>query len=811
MNGSSRFLLALALFALCITPANIFPCANMVENRFVNKKMPEVPQQPYVDGKLGILWPGYQRRYLVLAYRYLDHKPLSAAERASLEGRMRPNIVPPGSPEPDTPVTVWLKARSHALGLKQVQPVEIQPMKVNGFSQYPNCGDDAFTNAAATVIRRAQKFGVASDAIQDWVSGQDAVFMNCGSAADLMWYSDDEKRPPKVLYEPRPVTLDSALLKYDRQYQVAAANFYYGDFDRSAADFQAIAHQPDSPWRTWAPYLVARSYVRKATLAPIGDQSFNPVDMRAAESQLRTVLADQSLAPVHPAAQSLLHYVEARLYPERRAHAIADELAAGVSGRMVDELFDYTLLLDHILEEPALLQGIQEKIAAYKGSATSGDYEEFAKVDAWRSNAKKDRTFDDLTDWVLTFQLDATASHQYSYDRWQATMSQPWLMSALVTSSPADAHATELMDAAGHIPSDSPAYDTALYHRVRLLEGLNQPSQARQLLDANWHRIDDQAPSDRNAFLAQRFAVAQNFAEFLRFAPRTPLELSDHVGTHAYYCFQGACNGDAANLILKPPPQRLELDSVKTFNQALPLSMLAEASASTMLSPELRNELAARTWLRAALLDNTAVARQLQPHVLDAYPQLRPYLEQYGQADSPAARKFALVFMLLHFSGMQPFVNSGAMGSVVRPDIDSYGSWWCYDVGSMQEHRPQQRYAWSAAGSNPSMSIQVGDNDKPATTPAWLSKSDLAQARKESVRIATIGAAPLYFAPVVLDWAKSHPDDPRVPEALHYFVRSTRFGCVDKSIGPYSRRAFDLLHSRYANSEWAKKTPYWFG
>ena len=69
----------------------------------------------------------------------------------------------------------------------------------------------------------------------------------------------------------------------------------------------------------------------------------------------------------------------------------------------------------------------------------------------------------------------------------------------------------------------------------------------------------------------------------------------------------------------------------------------------------------------------------------------------------------------------------------------------------------------------------------------------------------------MYFAPAVLDWAKAHPNDPRLPEALHYFVRATRYGCVDKSIGPYSRKAFDLLHRKYPNSEWTKKTPYWFG
>ncbi len=811
MNRPMRLLPALVLLALCIVPANIFSCANMVENRFVNKKMPEVPQQPFVDGKLGILWPGYQRRYLVIAYRYLDHKPLSADERASLEDRMKPVVLPSGATEPDSPVTIWLKARSQALGVRPVQKIDIYTIKANGFSQYPNCGDDAFTNAAATVAKRAQKFGVGSAAIHDWVSGQDAVFMNCGSADDFRWRPPDQPRPPKILYEPRPVTLDNALLKYDRQYQVAAANFYFGDFDRAAGDFQSIAHQPDSPWRAWAPYLVARSYVRKATIATTGDESFNRTAMVVAQDQLRAILVDKTRAPVHPAAQNLLHYVEARLDPQQRAHAIALELMSGVGSRMKDELFDYTFLLDHILEQQTDAPGFADKLADFKGPATSDAYENAVRVESWRSAAEKNRDADDLTDWVLTFQLDGSQSNAHRYERWQATKSQPWLISTLVTLPGDDPHAAEVVHAAESIGPESPAYDTALYHRVRLLEAQKQPTQARQLLDANWQRIEKQAPSDRNAFLAQRFAVAQNFTEFLQFAPRTPLELSDLVGKHSYYCFQGTCGGGSPQMTFKPPPQRLELDSVNVFNQDLPHSMLVQAAGGTTLPPELRSELAARAWLRAALLDDTSVTRQLEPQVLAAYPEFRSYLESYDQADSPAARQFALVFMVMHFAGMQPFLNSGAMGSVVRPGIDSYGTWWCYDVGSMQGHRPQQSSFWSAAGSVPSISVQVGDDENSAASPAWLSKSELAQGRKEAAQLTAIGAAPLYFARVVLDWAKAHPDDPRVPEALHYFVRSTRYGCIDKSIGPDSRRAFDLLHRRYPNSEWAKKTPYWFG
>ncbi len=63
----------------------------------------------------------------------------------------------------------------------------------------------------------------------------------------------------------------------------------------------------------------------------------------------------------------------------------------------------------------------------------------------------------------------------------------------------------------------------------------------------------------------------------------------------------------------------------------------------------------------------------------------------------------------------------------------------------------------------------------------------------------------------VLAWAKASPDDQRIPEALHYVVRATRYGCGDDKTSSYSKQAFQLLHSRYPKSEWTKRTPYFYG
>jgi hypothetical protein len=39
---------------------------------------------------------------------------------------------------------------------------------------------------------------------------------------------------------------------------------------------------------------------------------------------------------------------------------------------------------------------------------------------------------------------------------------------------------------------------------------------------------------------------------------------------------------------------------------------------------------------------------------------------------------------------------------------------------------------------------------------------------------------------------------------------STRGGCLDADAKTLSRTAWNLLHQRYADSEWAEKTPYFY-
>jgi len=81
------------------------------------------------------------------------------------------------------------------------------------------------------------------------------------------------------------------------------------------------------------------------------------------------------------------------------------------------------------------------------------------------------------------------------------------------------------------------------------------------------------------------------------------------------------------------------------------------------------------------------------------------------------------------------------------------------------------------------------------------------------VLVALFLAVPLVWRPPranACGWLRDHPEDPRLPEALHLAVRSTRWGQGDEQNSSVSRAAFLFLHKHYPNSEWTKKTTYWF-
>ena len=787
---------AAVLLAVLLTPANIFSCGPFFSGPvFTEQEGPDQPLDLFAQGRLGIVLPSYQRQYLVIAYRYLSGKPLSKAEQTAIVQAWTPTWPPPGQPSPDeVPINKWAEARSAALG----QPSATELNNMNRFRQmpdspwveYPNCGNDAFVTAAKTLMDLTKRFGAGSAPVRDWVQAQDTVFQNCHGTDRVGAYQNAAAQVPPRL--PAPTAgLQDAVLRLDRQYQIAAANFYAGDFQVAAQQFRQIADEPDSPWRIWAPYLVARCYVRDATLnVPSSNDphrdpnapSFNVQQMTAAEKQLQSILKAPALAAVHPASRRLLDFVEVRLHPDERLHEVAQQLSGRTpAGDIAQDLIDFNWLL---------------RKQAYVPDT------DLPRSSAWRDDLAKRGLLDDLTDWVLTFQQPGTNAMNHPVERWRATKSEAWLIAALSMTQAGDANAPALADAAAAVAPNSPAYEMAVYYRARLLTAQNKPDAARQLLDANLSRFEEGSLSSFNLLLGERLAVAADFHQFLEFAPRTPVEYS--------YMDCDDCSAPATGTgPAKPLPKRLEGDSSRIFNQRLPLSMLTEAVTGTVLPSELRAYIARATWARAAILGDLNAAKAVEAMTVEGHFDLRDYIKGYDAAATDEARTFAATWTMLHFPGMRPFIYGGGFREAKFNAIDNFrDNWWCGKAFANENGPEAVAYVlreFPAENDTAKKSEPV-----PPPFPSFLTAAERTSTGEQWRQLSTLAAAPDYMGRVVLNWAKDHPDDQRLPEALHLVVRATRYGCSGDNTGKLSKAAYDLLHTRYPTSSWTKQTPYWF-
>ncbi len=178
-------------------------------------------------------------------------------------------------------------------------------------------------------------------------------------------------------------------------------------------------------------------------------------------------------------------------------------------------------------------------------------------------------------------------------------------------------------------------------------------------------------------------------------------------------------------------------------------------------------------------------------------PEMAPFLNQYTSAPEPAEKKFSAIYAWLKFPGLEPVIDVGSGRGTPLNEQDSYrDNWWCAAaLAESQTSMSDEKNSGAAAG-------------KPS--PNFLTATQRATAGREYAVLASFGAAPNYLCRQVIEWATRHPADPRVPEALHLAVKSTRYSCTDKQTGKWSKAAYDFLHQHYPGNAWTKQTPYWF-
>ncbi len=761
MNVSRPLFAFLLVTALLFNAHAAFACGPFsIEAVFSFKVHPEFPLAKFAAGEIGILQPTLARSYLVVAYRMLGGEGFSTEEQKQLTALWAERMNYGASDSEDSWSKAWTTARKAVPGINPLAEVAIYRNREapNEYETYVNCQRDAFDTAAETLRDRINKFGAASTAIKDWVEAQDEVFANC---------SEGDRVPAQLAANADP------LLRRDRAYQTAAANFYAGKFAEAQKQFDAIAKDSASPWRQTAAYLAGRVLLRKASLGAAESKSET---LTQAEEVFKKVLSDGTLTKVHPASRRLLKLVHLRLHPDLTVRELATSLMKRGNDNLKQDLIDYTILLDGFI-----------------GDADSEPRKDFPAA----------LRHDDLTDWIVTIEAGDEASLNHALDRWHATSSPRWLLAALGKVSPNNPQTAALLASADKVDPQSSAFSTAAFHQIRLAIEAGKVDQARARLDEVLSRHKSQlTASSLNFFLGQRMNLATNLNEALKFAQRVPADFSwDEDGRE----MPADVGDDSEFKSLKGQPL-FDLDGATLLNERLPLSVLQQATTAG-LPAHLRLDSAQATWLRAVVLDDSRTAKEVAPTLKALSPAAAPLVDEYLAAQAEDARKFSGIFAWLKLPGLQPEVHAGIGRRSPLEVQDQYrDNWWC--AGTIVAPESADKDAVAETTAQPSATpLAVREN---IPSPSFLSEAEKAAAHSQHARLAALGPAPNYLCRQVIGWVERHPTDPRGPEALHLAVKTTRYGCTDKETRKWSKAAYDVLHKRFPGNPWTKKTPYWF-
>ena len=253
---------------------------------------------------------------------------------------------------------------------------------------------------------------------------------------------------------------------------------------------------------------------------------------------------------------------------------------------------------------------------------------------------------------------------------------------------------------------------------------------------------------------------------------------------------------------------------------------LIEFSRRYDVAPEDRRAMVGAAWIRAFALKRWNDVFAWLPDLRVAFPILSPDIDLIEQAWLPATKRHLATRLALRAPGLVALPSWSrppgevhqmeVLGEVHRPaDVlafDPYnasdGNWWCSPKPAEVIDEDRKDF------------VELLSPD-PSKGSIVLAKEPLLQPSDdgELAALEAAGSATQRMAEDAIAWARHREwlsgwfgSDDYLPETLHLAVRATRFGCRRPADnGPWSRAAFKLLHERFPASEWARKTPYWFG
>ncbi len=414
---------------------------------------------------------------------------------------------------------------------------------------------------------------------------------------------------------------------------------------------------------------------------------------------------------------------------------------------------------------------------------------------------------EDLTDWVLSFQIDDDQAYTHALSRWQEMKSPAWLLAALTKAKKDSPGIQRLIGEGQKMPRSMAAYPTVAYHIARLEIDLGKRDEARMLLDEISNSSFSMLPvSSQNLFLELRLGVARTLGEFLTFAGRKPVTFSnggssygnlrDFLEQEKSY-WNPEYDKQTREEFIRDTEERyrdlLPLDgrvlfderTADIFNRHFPVDLLAQAAVAPELPDHMRGPLAELVWTRSVLLERRDLIPKASAEVMRLRPDLAEAFRAYLSIKTLSAKRNEELWILITNPRLTAFIKSG-----IPPRDNEVSSW---------------QDGWWYEPSDTDYDNKGNELPKRVARPGFISAQQSADARKERQRIFAAGDAERYLSARVFEWAKESPRDARLAEAL-YIVATinlpTKYGSGNQDV---RNKAIGMLEDRYAKTPWLAK------
>ena len=749
-------LLASALVWMCAAPASASGGDTYQTSRFASEFQP-ANAELFAAGNLGVVPGSYWRVYHYLAYQAARGRPLNRQQVAALKidswrvgtasewnGLDYENAGPPA----------WLAARAPlaaGVGLPAEMEIDVTAAAGRG-DAYLSCHPDAFKQAGLTMAARAAlATGAKPDAwFELWLQGQDAVFANCAEPQ----HDWDKPIPKRVVKLPPPLPADAPeWLRHDHAYQSAAANFYARHFEQARSQFQAIAREPASPWHALAPYLAARTLIRKATLEfPLDGQP--PVRARV-EALVQAKKELDALAQALAPARQMVTLVDARLDPAARVAALARALDKEPFGPDTARMLsDYLVLMDKLPRKAML--AAREPMTAWIGSMQADSV-----LDEWSSGRSP------------LLETQRAAALESLRKSWLKQADPIWLAPLLSLARPNELSASE-RNAASALPAAHPLYQTVQYHLARLALAEQQGERADKDIDRLLAAQGKQmSVATSNRFLALKMLSAGTLDDFLKAAPRRidQVERGEAIDTPP----------------AKADPNATDDDFDVAVWRHVPMAELKVLRAHPLLPPAWKPRLEESMLARALIAGDEDTALTLLDTVARSRKTTAHLYQRYRKAAGGAERKVAGALILVNTPELHPALFD-------KEEKKRY--WGCRQEWGdspvvVRQGAPAPRFL-SAQQTLAAAREQEALLRLPLRT-EFLAPTLLAWARTKPAD----EEAPKALHFLVASTRMECPHGTAVPEDKQLRAR-------------YSREAYEVTHKLYPASKWTKATKYFY-